>query len=639
MNDGKKHRIHPIKNKILVSLTVLFFMFFLASFFSYYQLSEIRSSSERLPEISELMIVLHDLSVKSKNLESNLEKINIAKFSQYEENLMKTIDGIKNDAKVIENMSFVENKVYIDELIKNTEELELLMFSEEKQKQLNENEIFLQAYSLFNGIEISIEGMFSYLKKELNTISVEQHEKISKSLRNYLIIQFVIFVVVVAGSFVFLSKITSPIKKLYKTTQQLEKGNFNARADIKTGDELEDLGNTLNKAIETLGKTDAERKQIDKAKTEFMSITSHELRSPMTPMRAQLQMLLGEYYGKLNKKQKNSIDIVLRNTTRLDNIIQDFLEISRIEAARLKFKFKRTNLKEHIERLVEEMKGFMPEKKIKIEAKIKKLPTIDVDPDRTMQVLRNLINNAKKFSPENSKIVITAEKKNNMIEFSVKDQGIGISPEDQRKLFEPFFQAEQTMYREHGGTGLGLAICKGIIEAQNGRIWIESQKGKGTTFFFTVPLKPVKEIKSIKLLFSEGQNHEKELKKLFVEYLGPLGEHEFEKLRNNLNYENINAYILDLKKKSILSEEKIKRLDSALLSIFNIKRKTSITQEVKKKYIEILGPLGGKRIDSFKKIDSKNILGDINYLEKKKIIDAVEASRLRDYMIHLFNHN
>ena len=318
----------------------------------------------------------------------------------------------------------------------------------------------------------------------------------------YLLIIFIDIFLIINFIFVF-NSILKPIIQLHKATEELEKGNYSVRTNIKTKDELEQLGKSFNKTAEVLGNLENEHKQIDKSKTEFLSISSHELRSPMTPMMAQLQMLLGDYFGKLNQKQKESIDIVLRNTKRLDGIIQDFLEISRIEAARLKFIFVKTDLSQNINSLVKEMQGFLPEKNITIKKEIKILPIIEVDPDRTMQVLRNLINNAKKFSPNDTTITIYAERKGNFIEFSVSDEGIGISKEKQQRIFEPFYRAEETMYRRYGGTGLGLAICKGIVESQNGKIWFESKKGRGTIFHFTIPLNPVREIKPLKLIGRE----------------------------------------------------------------------------------------------------------------------------------------
>ncbi|MBW2966749.1 HAMP domain-containing histidine kinase [Candidatus Woesearchaeota archaeon] len=406
----------------------------------------------------------------------------------------------------------------------------------------------------------------------MNKIAAEEDAEITKEIAdaaNAVMLPLTLSTTVLALiiAYIISYKISSPIIQLHKATQELEKGNFKARVDIKTGDELEQFGNTLNKAIERLEKSDKEHKQLDQAKTKFLSITSHELRSPMTPMKAQLQMLMGNYFGKLNKKQKDSVDIVLRNTTRLDSIIEDFLEISRIEAARLKFKFIKTNLAGHINRLVNEMKGFMPEKNIKIITEIDKLPIIEVDPGRVMQVLRNLINNAIKFSSKNSKILVNVELKNNAIEFAVKDQGIGLSPANQKRLFEPFFQAEQTMYRQYGGTGLGLAICKGIVESQDGRMWIESKEGKETIFYFTVPLEPVREMKPIKLLFSENEGIEKKLKEIFIEYLGPLGEQEFEKL-NKITANSIIGNINELEKIKVLNALDASQFRDSVMGIF-----------------------------------------------------------------------
>lgn len=325
------------------------------------------------------------------------------------------------------------------------------------------------------------------------------------SLFTLFISTVIAFAISLIASDFFASSIIYPVKKLHDATTEVGKGNFKTKVTINTNDELNELGDSFNKMTEELARIDEEYKKIDRAKTEFLSITSHELRSPMTPMKAQLQMLIEGYFGKINQKQKESIGMVLRNTNRLDNIILDFLEISRIETARLKFRFVETDLKENIQTLIKEMKDYLPQKKIQIISKIGKLPIIEADPDRAMQVLRNLLNNAKKFSLEKGIIKVEAELQDKCILFKVKDKGIGIAPEFQNRVFEPFFQEEQTMYRKYGGNGLGLTICKGIIESQGGKIWFESTKGKGSTFYFTIPLKPLKEIKPIKLSFtSEG---------------------------------------------------------------------------------------------------------------------------------------
>lgn len=412
----------------------------------------------------------------------------------------------------------------------------------------------------------------------------EAFAPIPKLRNTFILIGLFLAAFLIPFSFLASRSIMKPIMDLKKANEEVEKGNFKARVDIKTGDELGSLGDSFNRTSEALGKINEEHKQLDKAKTEFLSITSHELRSPMTPMKAQLQMLERGYFGNLNKKQKESVSVVLRNTTRLDTLISDMLEISRIEAARLKFVFKKVDLADSIKTLVKDMKGFMPEKKINLIEKIGKLPIIEVDPDRVGQVLRNLINNAIKFTPEKGKVEVTAEAKKDHILISVKDTGIGISGKDKERIFEPFYQAEQTMYRKKGGTGLGLAICRGIIESQKGKLWIESKETKGSTFYFTVPFTPVREIKPIRVLFSEKANIEKKLEEKFREIFGPIGTIEFQelKMKTDLTEDNLLKYIESLKIKRIIDENTYQKAKRELLEVMKGEPAISAAAELEK---------------------------------------------------------
>jgi signal transduction histidine kinase len=384
----------------------------------------------------------------------------------------------------------------------------------------------------------------------------------------------------------FISRsISRPIKKLYNATKQVEKGNYDIRLEITTGDEIEKLGNAFNETTLALGKMQEERDEIDNAKTEFLSITSHELKSPMTPMKAQLQMLEGGYFGKLNKNQKESIAIITRNADRLDKIIQDFLEISRIESARLKFNFRKTNLLQLVKDTVKFMEGLANEKNIKFELNINKLPIIEADPDRISQVLRNIINNAIKFSKKNSKIEVSAHLNPNNIQFSVIDTGVGLTPENQIRIFEPFYQVENSNRRCHGGTGLGLAICRGIVESQNGKIWVESKPEAGSKFNFTVPFEPVRKIKPIKVLFSQKEIFERKILEEFQTELGPLGQGEFDELKskNEINKDDLFEYVDFLTKKFIISIDHGLNFKNKINKIFGEEKET-INNKINKEY-------------------------------------------------------
>lgn len=384
---------------------------------------------------------------------------------------------------------------------------------------------------------------------------------------------------------------TKPLKEFLHATQELEKGNFSVRANIKTNDELSQLSDAFNRSTLALSKMEEERHQLDKAKSEFLSIVSHELRTPITPLKAQLQMLQQEYFGKLTEKQQESLTVILRNAERLNKIIEDFLEISRIEAARLKFVFKQINPQEITQETVRFMEGFAKEKNISLVMISEPLSSIEADPDRISQVLRNLVHNAIKFSPQNSTIEIHTDLQKDYVRFSVKDQGVGLTPEDQIRVFEPFYQVAGSLSRNYGGTGLGLTICRGIIEAQKGKIWVVSKPGEGSTFYFTIPLTPIVDVEPIKVLFSSKAEIERRLQEEFMVALGPMGIVEYNELKNKhaLGRQDLLEYITSLEDQCILRHAPANAFKNSIGKIFG--------EEDKKEEKE--------RIDDLKKMEDK----------------------------------
>jgi signal transduction histidine kinase len=305
----------------------------------------------------------------------------------------------------------------------------------------------------------------------------------------------------------------TPLQKLKAAAEEIERGKYDIHLDIDTGDELDDLATAFNKAARQLVKIEHEHQEIDKAKVTFLTMSSHELRSPMTPLKAQLQMLLNDYFGKLNKKQRESAIIALRNAEQLDIIILDMLELSRIEAAKISFTFTKTDLDQEVKLFVKGMKGYHPEKHIKLEINIPKMAPFECDAGRITQVLRNLLTNAIKFSDKNGVVRISVKDSHSEIVFSVKDSGRGMNDDTKARLFEPFYQEDNIYGRQYGGTGLGLPICKGIVEMMGGRIWFESEQGKGATFHFSVPKTPPQEIRNVNLLLSGDERWKTLLKK------------------------------------------------------------------------------------------------------------------------------
>ncbi|MCW3128806.1 MAG: ATP-binding protein [Methanophagales archaeon] len=251
---------------------------------------------------------------------------------------------------------------------------------------------------------------------------------------------------------------------------------------------LEELGTKnaeLKKAMEHM----ADLEEVTRMKNDFLSITSHELRTPLTPMKSHLQMLREGYMGELNEEQEKSIETVLRNLTRLENLIEDILDLSRIEAGKIKLSFEPMNINDAVREAIKMQEGFAKRKDIEISAKLAEMPNIIGDAERLGQAIGNLLNNAIKFSEKAGKVIIKTKRLGENVRVSITDYGIGIAKADQKKLFNPFSQIDSSMGREHVGTGLGLAIAKGIIQAHNGKIGVESELGKGSTFYFSIPIK------------------------------------------------------------------------------------------------------------------------------------------------------
>jgi signal transduction histidine kinase len=196
--------------------------------------------------------------------------------------------------------------------------------------------------------------------------------------------------------------------------------------------------------------------------------------------------------------QSNFLHTIHSNVERMSTLVTDLNDNSKIEAGRLRLDFKATNLADLVDEVVRSTKRQIDDKKQTLEVKISAdLPATWADRTRVGQVLTNLVSNAHKYTPEGGQILVSAEAELNVwdtdgaakvVHIWVKDSGIGISPEDQQKVFTKFFRSEDSKAREAPGTGLGLNITKNLVEMQGGKIWFESEFRKGTTFHFTVPV-------------------------------------------------------------------------------------------------------------------------------------------------------
>jgi len=248
---------------------------------------------------------------------------------------------------------------------------------------------------------------------------------------------------------------------------------------------FDDQGNLVNSVF--VFKDVSKEKAIEQAKDEFLSIASHQLRTPMTAIKGYLSILMSGKVGKMSPKAMEFLQEMNRANERLVKLVADTLDVSRIEQERLDMKIIPFDINKLIKEDIEELKALADKKNLKLIRKIpsQPLPYALGDPKYVKQVLDNLIGNAIKYT-EKGKIEVWAEAKDGFIITHVKDAGVGIDTESQGKIFQKFFRAVTTS--DIGGTGLGLYISKRLIEAMKGKIWFTSQVGKGSTFSFSLPV-------------------------------------------------------------------------------------------------------------------------------------------------------
>lgn len=231
-------------------------------------------------------------------------------------------------------------------------------------------------------------------------------------------------------------------------------------------------------------------KKIDQMKSDFVANVSHEIRAPMAPMKESVSLLMDKVVGPLTDQQMKFLSILNNNIDRLMRLVNDLLDLSKMEAGKMELALSYVDLKGLIQESVDSVKPYAVKKSINLKSSLDgKISKIYCDKDKILQVMMNLFNNAIKFTPEGGTISVSAKltEEGKKVQVEVSDTGVGMAQEETFGLFEKFKQlANSEMVK---GTGLGLSISKGIVELHGGKIWVVSQVGKGSSFIFTLPIK------------------------------------------------------------------------------------------------------------------------------------------------------
>jgi two-component system sensor histidine kinase GlrK len=306
----------------------------------------------------------------------------------------------------------------------------------------------------------------------------------SRVLRITTVTGAMVIVMGILISFFNTRSINNPIQVLQERTKEISKGKFEEVPNISSPPEIKELVNSFNLMCERL-------QELDEMKADFVSHVSHELRTPLTSIKGASTMLLEGVFLGMPEKQNKLLTIIEAECERLIESVDSILDLSSMEAKMMDYYFKECQLILVIQETVSRFAPIALRNKISLDLRLPhELSLIKIDEDRIRQVIENLLGNALKFTSEGGRVIVSATLQRNgktYVEVSVADTGCGISKGDLKKIFDKFKRTD-TGREMACGTGLGLSIAKHIIAAHGGEIWVESELGKGSTFFFTLPV-------------------------------------------------------------------------------------------------------------------------------------------------------
>ena len=275
----------------------------------------------------------------------------------------------------------------------------------------------------------------------------------------------------------FSRKITKPLKEIRDAAKVISDGEFDKRLDINSKDEIGELAKSFNQMAVAL-------ENLEEMRRGFIANVSHELRTPMTSIKGFIEGILDDVIPP--EKHKAYLEIVRSEIMRLNRLVNDILDLSKMEAGEVHVVFSDFNINELIRRCIIKLENFITEKGLEVMANFDEDTLVSADMDSIERVLINLIHNAVKFTPNGGIIGLKTVIDNDKVIISIADTGIGIEKEELNRIWERFYKADKSRSHDTLGTGLGLAIVKNIINEHGQKIWVESEEDKGTTFYFTL---------------------------------------------------------------------------------------------------------------------------------------------------------
>jgi signal transduction histidine kinase len=354
-----------------------------------------------------------------------------------------------------------------------------------------------------NRLRAGVEELVRYEKTEVDHAQAEALHVIQRSREAVIFLALLSVVLALLAGFVLSRAISGPVSRLRSASAEISRGEFDVEIPTQSKDEIGDLGRSISQMAQELKKRHeeleesnavlarqaAELETANKTQADFMAMIVHDLRAPMSNVVGVATMMEDGYMGSLTDEQRKWIGKIKSNTDNLVALVNDYLDVSKLEAGRIDLSRGQVDLNVLLRNTIENFAPLATDKRISLTSGTDvSLPAIQADARRLEQVLNNLLSNALKFTPEGGEIELGASADGAEAKIWVKDAGVGIASEELGRVFEKYRQSASGKISNHKGTGLGLVICKMIVEAHGGKIWGESEEGEGTKFTFTMPL-------------------------------------------------------------------------------------------------------------------------------------------------------
>jgi signal transduction histidine kinase len=349
-----------------------------------------------------------------------------------------------------------------------------------------------QVEPLVHDLESVTDRLVGSTSAATDELIVQDRSSLADSERSFVIVAALSVVLALGVGYALSRSVVGPIRRMETRLALIAAGDFGGRVEVKNRDELGNLAANINRMNDELGRVYAELETASRHKSEFLANMSHELRTPLNAIIGFSEVLGQEMAGPLNATQRQYVDDVLEAGQHLLSLINDILDLAKVEAGRMELALGDVSIADALERGVTMHQARAIRNSIALDLRVDPdVGLVVADERKIRQVVFNLVSNAVKFTPSGGRVEVRASRHDGVVEVAVADTGIGISPDDQERIFEEFQQARGSGAASASGaaegTGLGLSLARRFVELHGGRLWVQSELGGGTTFHFTLP--------------------------------------------------------------------------------------------------------------------------------------------------------